>query len=121
METPSKASCLLPRGGKRYPRVRYEVLPVSRAAHTELSDFPSALALPQFSNAGHLGTIALRVGWVLEHDHLELVVSLPQHSGCSGNEERSHPPPSACTSVTASTIRRPRIFTAVTSSERAAL
>jgi hypothetical protein len=61
METLSKASPLLPRGGKRYPCVRCEVLPMSPSARTELSDFPSALALPQFSNVGHLGTIALRV------------------------------------------------------------
>lgn len=54
-------------------------------------------------------------------NHFELLVSLPQHSGRSGKEERSHPPPRACTSVTAYTMRRPRIFTAVTSSERAAL
>ncbi len=53
--------------------------------------------------------------------YLELVVSLPQHSGCSGNAERSQPPPRAWTRVTASTMRRPRIFTAVSSSERAAL
>ena len=54
-------------------------------------------------------------------NHFELLVSLPQHSGRSGNADRSQPPPSAWTSVTASTMRRPRIFTAVTSSERAAL
>jgi predicted RNA-binding Zn-ribbon protein involved in translation (DUF1610 family) len=56
-----------------------------------------------------------------EENHFELMVSLPQHSGRSGNADRSHPPPSAWTSVTASTMRRPRILTAVTSSERAAL
>jgi hypothetical protein len=54
-------------------------------------------------------------------NYFELMVSLPQHSGRSGNADRSHPPPSAWTSVTASTMRRPRILTAVTSSERAAL
>src|SRR5260370_41766646 len=53
--------------------------------------------------------------------YLELLVSLPQHSGRAGKEERSQPPPSAWISVTASTMRRPRILTAVTSSERAAL
>jgi hypothetical protein len=56
-----------------------------------------------------------------EYHYLEVLVSLPQHSGRAGKEERSHPPPRAWTSVTASTMRRPRIFTAVTSSERAAL
>src|SRR5260370_808499 len=54
-------------------------------------------------------------------NHFELLVSLPQHSGRSGNADRSQPPPRACMRVTASTIRRPRIFTAVTSSESAAL
>src|SRR6202795_1343315 len=28
-------------------------------------------------------------------NHFELLVSLPQHSGRTGNEERSHPPPRA--------------------------
>jgi hypothetical protein len=64
------------------------------------------------------GTPPLRKG---REYYLELLVSLPQHSGCSGNAERSQPPPRAWTSVTASTMRRPRIFTAVSSSERAAL
>src|ERR1700676_2446612 len=54
-------------------------------------------------------------------NYFELAVNLPQHSGRAGNSELFQPPPRACTSVTASTIRRPRIFTAVTSSERAAL
>src|SRR5271169_499432 len=54
-------------------------------------------------------------------NHFALTVSLPQHSGRAGKDERSQPPPSAWTRVTASTIRRPRIFTAVTSSESAAL
>jgi hypothetical protein len=53
--------------------------------------------------------------------YLEVLVSLPQHSGRSGNADRSHPPPRAWTSVTASTMRRPRMLTAVTSSERAAV
>lgn len=56
-----------------------------------------------------------------DRHHLNWLVSLPQHSGRAGNAERSHPPPSACTSETASTIRRPRILTAVTSSESAAV
>jgi hypothetical protein len=49
------------------------------------------------------------------------LASLPQHSGCPGKEELSHPPPKACTRRTAFTMRRPRMLTAVTSSERAAL
>src|SRR6266403_1845996 len=52
--------------------------------------------------------------------YLELPVSLPQHSGRAGKEERSQPPPSAWISVTASTMRRPRRFTAVISAARAA-
>src|SRR5882762_4296556 len=55
------------------------------------------------------------------HRYLDVLVSLPQHSGRSGKAERSQPPPSAWTSVTAATMRRPRRFTALTSSERAAL
>src|SRR6266849_10028706 len=53
--------------------------------------------------------------------YLELLVSLPQHSGRAGKEERSQPPPSAWIRRTALVIRRPRILTAVTSSVRAAL
>src|SRR5229473_2581671 len=53
--------------------------------------------------------------------YLEMLVSLPQHSGRAGRAERSQPPPRAWTRVTASTMRRPRIFTAVSSSVRAAL
>jgi hypothetical protein len=55
------------------------------------------------------------------HHYLAVLVSLPQHSGCSGKAELSHPPPEAWTSRTASTMRRPRILTAVSSSVRAAL
>jgi hypothetical protein len=54
-------------------------------------------------------------------NYLEVVVSLPQHSGRAGNSALFQPPPRAWTSVTASTMRRPRRFTAVTSSERAAV
>jgi hypothetical protein len=54
-------------------------------------------------------------------NHLELLVSLPQHSGRAGKEERSQPPPSAWIRRTALVMRRPRILTAVTSSVRAAL
>src|SRR5260370_2791006 len=53
--------------------------------------------------------------------YLEVLVSLPQHSGRTGNSELFQPPPRAWTSVTASAMRRPRILTAVISSERAAL
>src|ERR1700756_4570560 len=56
-----------------------------------------------------------------QQHYLELLVSLPQHSGRSGKAERSQPPPRAWMRPTALTMRRPRIFTAVTSSERAAL
>src|SRR6267142_1163255 len=53
-------------------------------------------------------------------DYLVLLASLPQHSGRAGKEERSQPPPSAWISVTASTMRRPRTFTAAISAARAA-
>jgi len=56
-----------------------------------------------------------------EHLYLEVLVSLPQHSGRRGSSELAHPPPKAWTSSTALTMRRPRIFTEVSSSERAAL
>jgi hypothetical protein len=50
-----------------------------------------------------------------------LLTSLPQHSGRSGRLDLSHPPPRAWISNTVLAIRGPRIFTAVTSSESAAL
>src|SRR5437879_9668588 len=53
--------------------------------------------------------------------YLEVLVSLPQHSGRAGKEELSQQPPSAWIRKTALVIRRPRILTAVTSSVRAAL
>jgi hypothetical protein len=49
-----------------------------------------------------------------------LVTSLPQHSGRLGRLDRSHPPPRASINNTALAIRRPRIFTEVTSSDKAA-
>jgi hypothetical protein len=50
-----------------------------------------------------------------------LLASLPQHSGRCGRLDLSHPPPRACISNTVLAIRRPKILTAVTSSESAAL
>src|SRR5258708_20311226 len=55
-----------------------------------------------------------------ELHYLEALVSLAQHSGRSGKSVLSHPPPKAWTSSTAFTMRRPRILTEVSSSERAA-
>jgi len=53
--------------------------------------------------------------------HLELLAtSFPQHSGRAGKLDRSHPPPRACIRSTAFAMRRPRMLTAVTSSESAA-
>ena len=49
-----------------------------------------------------------------------LVAIAPQHSGERGKVARSHPPPSASINNTEAAIRRPRMFTAVTSSDRAA-
>jgi hypothetical protein len=69
------------------------------------------------SGSPYLSSPLLKVG----DDHFESLVSLPQHSGRSGKTERSQPPPRAWTRVTASTMRRPRMLTAVSSSERAAL
>src|SRR5260370_63125 len=67
-----------------------------------------------------LGNRYLRV-WRLTHAiratiesgnlYLEVLVSLPQHSGRRGSSELSHPPPKAWTSSTAFTMRRPRTFT----------
>jgi hypothetical protein len=54
-------------------------------------------------------------------DYLASCGSLPQHSGRLGSSELFQPPPRAWTSETASTRRRPRIFTAVISSDSAAL
>jgi hypothetical protein len=48
------------------------------------------------------------------------LIRFPQHSGRSGSFERSHTPPRASISKTALAIRRPRMFTAVISSDRAA-
>ena len=48
------------------------------------------------------------------------LTSFPQHSGRSGRLDRSHPPPSASISSTAPAMRRPRMLTAVTSSDSAA-
>jgi len=56
-----------------------------------------------------------------DEDQLAFIASFPQHSGRSGRPALSHPPPNAWINWTAATIRRPRMFTAVASSERAAL
>src|SRR5438309_5068243 len=50
-----------------------------------------------------------------------LLICFPQHSGRWGRLELFQPPPRAWTSSTASTMRRPRILTAVSSSVSAAL
>src|ERR1700686_3609298 len=105
----------LDKGGSRAAFRRYCLAALSRAnRHFESLNRKAQEGGSRRSQ----GTARLRK----ERQHyFELLASLPQHSGRSGNSELFQPPPRAWTSVTASTMRRPRILTAVTSSERAAL
>src|ERR1700740_1227484 len=92
--------------------------------HVSLSDqIAHTLMCNRHRTAGQytLDTLRLPTHYALVKHHFELIVSLPQHSGRCGSSEVFQPPPSAWTSVTALTMRRPRMFTAVTSSESAAL
>lgn len=78
----------------------------------------ACIALEALSSVEH--STLKKIGFE-SHQLALLLASLPQHSGRCGRLDLSHPPPRACISNTVLAIRRPKILTAVTSSESAAL
>ena len=78
----------------------------------------ACIALEALSSVEH--STLKKIGFD-SHQLALLLASLPQHYGRCGRLDLSHPPPRACISNTVLAIRRPKILTAVTSSESAAL